>query len=85
MASGRAMSALGEQVGPDGRVPGIDVTPAMPAAAARHDRERHGRPLAPGDLLAEGNLRLAPQTSGRRLDAYEDAPGHFPARARLSG
>ncbi|MFE7094014.1 methyltransferase domain-containing protein [Streptomyces erythrochromogenes] len=44
--TGRAMPALREQVGAGGRVLGIDVTPAMLAAAARHGRTRHGRLLA---------------------------------------
>ncbi|MFE2548199.1 methyltransferase domain-containing protein [Streptomyces sp. NPDC059355] len=42
---------------------------------------RHGRALDPGDLLAEHNLRPALETSGWRLDEYEDAGGHFLARA----
>ncbi|WP_329315751.1 methyltransferase domain-containing protein [Streptomyces sp. NBC_01278] len=42
---------------------------------------RHGRPLDPGDLLAEGNLRPALETTGWHLDEYEDAAGHFLARA----
>ncbi|MFJ3901693.1 methyltransferase domain-containing protein [Streptomyces sp. NPDC090025] len=46
---------------------------------------RHGRPLDPGDLLAEDNLRPALAAAGWRLDEYEDAAGHFLARARLSG
>ncbi|MFE5677512.1 methyltransferase domain-containing protein [Streptomyces erythrochromogenes] len=44
--TGRAMPALREQVGAGGRVLGIDVTPAMLAAAARHGRTRHGHLLA---------------------------------------
>ncbi|MFG2292331.1 methyltransferase domain-containing protein [Streptomyces sp. NPDC048603] len=144
--TGRAMPALRSQVGPAGRVLGIDVTPAMLTAAARHGRTRHGgllaadctrlplpaasvhgifsaglldhlphphtallewarvsapggvlllfhpsgraeraarhsRPLDPDDLIAEHNLRPALETTGWRLDAYEDAPGHFLARA----
>ncbi|MFF9055933.1 methyltransferase domain-containing protein [Streptomyces erythrochromogenes] len=74
--TGRAMPALREQVGAGGRVLGIDVTPAMLAAAARH-----GRPLDPADLLAEDNLRPALERAGRHLDAYEDTDGHFLARA----
>ncbi|WP_030153868.1 methyltransferase domain-containing protein [Streptomyces sp. NRRL S-244] len=42
---------------------------------------RHGRALDPGDLLAEHNLRPALETSGWHLDEYEDAAGHFLARA----
>ncbi|MFI5669433.1 methyltransferase domain-containing protein [Streptomyces sp. NPDC051704] len=42
---------------------------------------RHGRALDPGDLLAEHNLRPALETAGWRLDEYEDAGGHFLARA----
>ncbi|MEV7563387.1 methyltransferase domain-containing protein [Streptomyces sp. NPDC089795] len=144
--TGRAMPALRTQVGPDGHVLGVDLTPAMPAAAARHGRTRHGhllaadctrlplaaasvdgifsaglldhlpdpaaalrewarvtaadgvlllfhpsgraeraarhgRPLDPDDLLAEGNLRRALDTSGWQLDAYEDGADHFLARA----
>ncbi|MFD5489963.1 methyltransferase domain-containing protein [Streptomyces virginiae] len=147
--TGRAMPALREQVGAGGRVLGIDVTPAMLAAAARHGRTRHGallaadctrlplpgasvhgifsaglldhlpnpyaalrewarvsarggvlllfhpsgraeraarhgRPLDPADLLAEENLRPALESAGWHLDAYEDAAGHFLARALLA-
>lgn len=42
---------------------------------------RHGRSLDPGDLLAEGNLRRALETTGWQLEEYEDAAGHFLARA----
>ncbi|WP_443052072.1 methyltransferase domain-containing protein [Streptomyces sp. NBC_00250] len=42
--TGRVMPALRAQVGPTGRVMGIDVTPAMPASAARQVRGRR-RPL----------------------------------------
>ncbi|WP_406503960.1 methyltransferase domain-containing protein [Streptomyces sp. NBC_00212] len=148
--TGRAMPALREQVGAHGRVLGIDVTPAMLAAAARHGRTRHGhllaadcarlpvprrsvhgifsaglldhlpdprtalaewarvatsdcvlllfhpsgraeraarhgRPLDPGDLLAEHNLRPALEVTGWNLDEYEDAPHHFLAHATLAG
>ncbi|MFE7180876.1 methyltransferase domain-containing protein [Streptomyces erythrochromogenes] len=148
--TGRAMPALREQVGAGGRVLGIDVTPAMLAAAARHGRTRHGRllaadctrlplpaasvhgifsaglldhlpdpyaalrewarvsapggvlllfhpsgraeraarhgrPLDPADLLAEENLRPALEGAGWQLDAYEDADGHFLARAVAHG
>ncbi|MCM9076673.1 MULTISPECIES: methyltransferase domain-containing protein [Streptomyces] len=148
--TGRAMPALRAQVGPRGHVLGVDLTPAMLAAAARHGRTRHGdllaadctrlplarasvdgifsaglldhlpdpaaalrewarvtaadgvlllfhpsgraeraarhgRPLDPDDLLAEGNLRGALETAGWHLDAYEDAPGHFLARAVARG
>ncbi|MFD5623667.1 methyltransferase domain-containing protein [Streptomyces yangpuensis] len=44
--TGRAMPALRAQVGAGGRVLGIDVTPAMLTAAARHGRTRHGHLLA---------------------------------------
>ncbi|MFI8280203.1 methyltransferase domain-containing protein [Streptomyces sp. NPDC085929] len=44
--TGRAMPGLRAQVGPRGHVLGIDVTPAMLAAAARHGRTRHGHLLA---------------------------------------
>ncbi|MFD7914436.1 methyltransferase domain-containing protein [Streptomyces sp. NPDC059752] len=44
--TGRAMPALRVQVGPRGQVLGIDLTPAMLAAAARHGRTRHGSLLA---------------------------------------
>ncbi|MFE6843839.1 methyltransferase domain-containing protein [Streptomyces sp. NPDC057686] len=44
--TGRAMPALRQQVGRRGHVLGIDVTPAMLAAAARHGRTRHGHLLA---------------------------------------
>lgn len=44
--TGRAMPALRAQVGPSGRVLGIDLTPAMLTAAARHGRTRHGQLLA---------------------------------------
>ncbi|WKD37026.1 methyltransferase domain-containing protein [Streptomyces xanthophaeus] len=148
--TGRAMPALREQVGPRGQVLGVDLTPAMLAAAARHGRTRHGsllaadctrlplagacldgifsaglldhlpdpaaaldewaritvadgvlllfhpsgraeraarhgRPLDPGDLLAEGNLRRALETTGWQLEEYEDAAGHFLARAVRRG
>ncbi|WP_438289924.1 methyltransferase domain-containing protein [Streptomyces sp. HUAS TT7] len=148
--TGRAMPALREQVGAHGRVLGIDITPAMLTAAARHGRTRHGhllaadctrlpvphrsvhgifsaglldhlpdpptaltewarvaatdcvlllfhpsgraeraarhgRPLDPGDLLAEHNLRPALEATGWSLDEYEDAPGHFLAHATLAG
>ncbi|MFB6513546.1 methyltransferase domain-containing protein [Streptomyces virginiae] len=144
--TGRAMPALRAQVGPDGHVLGVDLTPAMLAAAARHGRTghghllaadctrlplagasvdgifsaglldhlpdpaaalrewarvtaadgvlllfhpsgrveraaRHGRPLDPDDLLAEGNLRRTLRTTGWHLDEYEDGAGHFLARA----
>ncbi|WP_371589454.1 methyltransferase domain-containing protein [Streptomyces virginiae] len=144
--TGRAMPALRAQVGPDGHVLGVDLTPAMLAAAARHGRTghghllaadctrlplagasvdgifsaglldhlpdpaaalrewarvtaadgvlllfhpsgraeraaRHGRPLDPDDLLAEGNLRRTLRTTGWPLDEYEDGAGHFLARA----
>ncbi|MFE3685973.1 class I SAM-dependent methyltransferase [Streptomyces sp. NPDC059095] len=147
--TGRAMPALRELVGPHGRVVGVDVTPAMLSAAARHGRTehghllaadctrlpvprgsvqgifsaglldhlpdprtaltewarvaardcvlllfhpsgraeraaRHGRPLDPADLLAEHNLRPALAATGWRLDEYEDASGHFLARAGLA-
>ncbi|MGP3683297.1 class I SAM-dependent methyltransferase [Streptomyces sp. IBSNAI002] len=42
---------------------------------------RHGRPLDPDDLLARPNLRLALHTTGWQLEEYEDAAGHFLARA----
>ncbi|MGW6981655.1 methyltransferase domain-containing protein [Streptomyces sp. NPDC054932] len=144
--TGRAMPALRAQVGPRGHVLGIDVTPAMLAAAARHGRTRHGHlvsadctrlPLPgasadgifsaglldhlpdpgaalrewarvtapdgvlllfhpsgraeraarhgrspdPDDLLAEENLRRALERTGWHLEEYEDAAGHFLARA----
>ncbi|MFJ6048688.1 methyltransferase domain-containing protein [Streptomyces sp. NPDC092307] len=144
--TGRAMPALRAQVGPDGHVLGVDLTPAMLSAAARHGRThhghllaadcarlplaaasvdgifsaglldhlpdppaalrewarvtaadgvlllfhpsgraeraaRHGRPLDPDDLLAEGNLRRALRTTGWHLDEYEDGADHFVARA----
>ncbi|MEU6309356.1 methyltransferase domain-containing protein [Streptomyces sp. NPDC047014] len=44
--TGRAMPALRSQVGPEGQVLGVDLTPAMLAAAARHGRTRHGQLLA---------------------------------------
>ncbi|MFJ4479200.1 class I SAM-dependent methyltransferase [Streptomyces xanthochromogenes] len=148
--TGRAMPALRELVGPRGRVIGVDVTPAMLLAAARHGRTghghlltadctrlpvprgcvhgifsaglldhlpdprtalaewarvaardcvlllfhpsgraeraaRHGRPLDPADLLAEHNLRPSLTATGWHLDEYEDASGHFLARATLAG
>ncbi|MFC9594963.1 methyltransferase domain-containing protein [Streptomyces sp. NPDC056944] len=46
---------------------------------------RNNRPLDPNDLLAENNLRPALETTGWRVDAYEDAPRHFLARAVLRG
>ncbi|MEU1231177.1 methyltransferase domain-containing protein [Streptomyces sp. NPDC005828] len=46
---------------------------------------RHNRPLDPDDLLAEENLRPALDVTGWRLDEYEDAAGHFLARAKLPG
>ncbi|QES58211.1 methyltransferase type 11 [Streptomyces venezuelae] len=144
--TGRAMPALRAQVGTGGQVVGVDLTPAMLTAAARHGRTRHGsllaadctrlplaaasvdgifsaglldhlpepaaalrewarvtaadgvlllfhpsgraeraarhgRPLDPGDLLAEGNLRRALEATGWHLEEYEDAAGHFLARA----
>ncbi|WP_405789974.1 methyltransferase domain-containing protein [Streptomyces sp. NBC_01367] len=144
--TGRAMPALRSQVGPRGQVLGVDLTPAMLAAAARHGRARHGsllaadctrlplagasvdgifsaglldhlpdpaaalrewarvtaadgvlllfhpsgraeraarhgRSLDPDDLLAEDNLRHALETTGWHLEEYEDAAGHFLARA----
>ncbi|MFD0352618.1 methyltransferase domain-containing protein [Streptomyces sp. NPDC127110] len=144
--TGRAMPALRTQVGDTGSVLGIDVTPAMLAAAGRHGRSRygnllaadctrlplpaasvdgifsaglldhlpdprtalrewarvsapdgtlllfhpsgraeraarHGRALDPGDLLAKPNLRPALETTGWVLAEYEDAAGHFLARA----
>ncbi|MET9689513.1 methyltransferase domain-containing protein [Streptomyces sp. NPDC006514] len=144
--TGRAMPALRAQVGPRGQVLGVDLTPAMLAAAARHGRARHGsllaadctrlplagasvdgifsaglldhlpdpaaalcewarvtaadgvlllfhpsgraeraarhgRSLDPDDLLAEDNLRHALGTAGWHLEEYEDAAGHFLARA----
>ncbi|KPI17832.1 Methyltransferase type 11 [Actinobacteria bacterium OV450] len=42
---------------------------------------RHGRALDPADLLAEPNLRPALETTGWVLSEYEDAVGHFLARA----
>lgn len=44
--TGRAMPALRAQVGPRGQVLGVDLTPAMLAAAARHGRTRHGSLVA---------------------------------------
>ncbi|WP_078953968.1 class I SAM-dependent methyltransferase [Streptomyces globisporus] len=44
--TGRAMPALRAQVGPTGHVRGVDVTPAVPASAARHGRNHHGHLLA---------------------------------------
>ncbi|MFF3014624.1 methyltransferase domain-containing protein [Streptomyces sp. NPDC057939] len=44
--TGRAMPALRARVGPAGTVLGIDVTPAMLAAAARRGRTSHGHLLA---------------------------------------
>ncbi|MEV7618348.1 methyltransferase domain-containing protein [Streptomyces sp. NPDC089799] len=148
--TGRAMPALRSQVGPRGRVLGIDVTPAMLTAAARHGRTRHGHLLAadctrlplpaasvhgifsaglldhlpdpdtalrewarvsapggvlllfhpsgraeraarhgrapdPDDLLAGHNLRPALESTGWDLGEYEDASGHFLARAVRTG
>ncbi|MER7759839.1 methyltransferase domain-containing protein [Streptomyces sp. NPDC097619] len=40
--TGRAMPALRKQVGAEGRVLGLDLTPAMPVEAARHGRTDHG-------------------------------------------
>ncbi|WP_405982174.1 methyltransferase domain-containing protein [Streptomyces sp. NBC_00158] len=144
--TGRAMPALRAHVGETGSVLGVDVTPAMLGAAARHGRSRHGsllaadctrlplpggcldgifsaglldhlpdpltalrewaRVSAPGgtlllfhpsgraeraarhgrapdsrDLLAEPNLAAALGATGWSLAEYEDAPGHFLARA----
>ncbi|MBP2585588.1 SAM-dependent methyltransferase [Streptomyces sp. PvR006] len=42
---------------------------------------RHLRPLDPDDLLAEHNLRPALESTGWHLAEYEDAAGHFLARA----
>ncbi|MFE5545891.1 hypothetical protein ACFQ71_18995 [Streptomyces sp. NPDC056534] len=42
---------------------------------------RHHRPLDPDDLLAEHNLRPALESTGWHLAEYEDAAGHFLARA----
>ncbi|WP_327266075.1 hypothetical protein OG444_36080 [Streptomyces sp. NBC_01232] len=65
------MPALRAQVGARGHVLGVDVTPAMPAAAARHGRTRHGhlvaadctrlpaRRVRSGDLLG-GTARPSP-------------------------
>ncbi|MEV7417407.1 methyltransferase domain-containing protein [Streptomyces sp. NPDC089919] len=44
--TGRAMPALRARTGPGGQVLGIDVTPAMLTAAARHGRSRHGHLIA---------------------------------------
>ncbi|MFJ3767311.1 class I SAM-dependent methyltransferase [Streptomyces sp. NPDC090082] len=46
---------------------------------------RNNRPLDPNDLLAEDNLRPALETTGWRVDEYEDAPHHVLARAVLRG
>ncbi|MFE7510276.1 methyltransferase domain-containing protein [Streptomyces sp. NPDC057540] len=46
---------------------------------------RNNRPLDPDDLLAEDNLRPALETTGWRVDAYEDAARHVLARAVLRG
>ncbi|MFI0777420.1 methyltransferase domain-containing protein [Streptomyces sp. NPDC021212] len=46
---------------------------------------RHGRPLAPDDLLAEQNLRPTPHATGWDLLCYEDAAHHFLARAVRTG
>ncbi|MGE7384000.1 class I SAM-dependent methyltransferase [Streptomyces sp. NPDC004126] len=148
--TGRAMPALRAHVGETGSVLGVDVTPAMLGAAARHGRTRHGsllaadctrlplpdgcldgifsaglldhlpdprtalrewarvsapgatlllfhpsgraeraarhgRPLDSGDLLAEPNLKAALRATGWELAEYEDAPGHFLARAVSGG
>ncbi|MFJ3878916.1 class I SAM-dependent methyltransferase [Streptomyces sp. NPDC090077] len=148
--TGRAMPALRAHVGETGSVLGIDVTPAMLVAAARHGRARHGsllaadctrlplpsavldgifsaglldhlpdprsalrewarvsapggtlllfhpsgraeraarhgRPLDARDLLAEPNLRSALVATGWTLAEYEDAAGHFLARAVSGG
>jgi SAM-dependent methyltransferase len=42
---------------------------------------RHGRVLAPDELLAEGVLGRCTAASGWRLTAYDDAPHRFFARA----
>ncbi|MFE8017212.1 methyltransferase domain-containing protein [Streptomyces antibioticus] len=47
---------------------------------------RHGRPLDPGDPLAEEHLRPALRAAGWDLARYEDAARHFLARAiRVAG
>jgi len=46
---------------------------------------RHGRPLAPDDLLAEENLRPVLHATGWDLHRYEDATHHFLARAVRTG
>ncbi|MGW4853324.1 methyltransferase domain-containing protein [Streptomyces sp. NPDC004288] len=46
---------------------------------------RNNRPLDPNDLLAEDNLRPALETTGWRMDEYEDAPHHVLARAVFRG
>lgn len=144
--SGRALPALRAEVGSEGVVLGVELTPAMLTATAKEGRAdlarllmadacrlplaagaldgvfsaglvdhvpdpaaalrewarvtamggvlllfhpsgraeraaRHGRPLAPDDLLAEENLRPALHAAGWSLDCYEDASRHFLARA----
>ncbi|MFF2197542.1 methyltransferase domain-containing protein [Streptomyces sp. NPDC058157] len=77
--TGRAMPALRAQVGPSGRVLGIDLTPAMLAAAARHGRTRHG------DLLAADCTRLPLPDASVRGVFSAGLLGHLPdARAGLN-
>jgi SAM-dependent methyltransferase len=42
---------------------------------------RHGRTLRPDEPLAEASLRQSTMDTGWRLDAYDDAPERFYARA----
>ncbi|CAM5336656.1 hypothetical protein GCM10010343_16750 [Streptomyces avidinii] len=52
-----------------------------PPAGRAERAARHGRPLDPDDVFAEGNLRRALEAAGWCLAEYEDAAGHFLARA----
>ncbi|GGJ92111.1 hypothetical protein GCM10011583_24450 [Streptomyces camponoticapitis] len=46
---------------------------------------RHGRPLSPGDPLAEANLRPMLDAAGWRTDCYDDARSYFLTRAVRTG
>ncbi|MFB7268365.1 methyltransferase type 11, partial [Streptomyces nojiriensis] len=52
-----------------------------PFSARANPPPPHGRSPGPDDLLAEGNLRRVLGTTGWHLEEYEDAAGHFLARA----
>lgn len=70
-----ALAELARVTRPGGRL--VLFHPSGRAALAT----RHGRALRPDEPLAEAPLRLSTVDTGWRLDAYDDSPDRFYARA----